>query len=905
MGANSSSGEQGERGVADGTEEIFGAEAGRRAALKDGRVRNIALFSDGTGNSSGKLQKTNVWRLYEALDLGYPATVGGNGETSPIQLAYYDDGVGTSSFKPLYFLGGIFGFGLARNVRELYMYLSRNYQENDRIYAFGFSRGAYTIRLLVALVAMMGVIEYTDEAQLRRQTLDLWREYRRGFHTNFHVTDLFVSIGRALYRLAIRIKRLITKQPQYADGLPGVRPPWWGREWYEYWFKKPAKVKPLGPSIAFVGVWDTVAAYGGPIVEITRAIDAWIWPLTMPNYRLSTKVQCARHALAIDDKRDSFHPLLWDEVHEESLEGYDRDNPRLQQVWFAGMHADVGGGYPDDFLSYVSLAWMVEHAEGAGLRLLERYRQNIFEVRNAFGPVHNSRGGMGAFYRYQPRYINAWLDYADPLEDGGHVRPGTRIYRDTTIDRGRYKMRGFLRAPIRLHHSVEERLLTATDGYAPNNLPGDYIVDDGVRGTLKSLSNNAAPLKDVYELGDRIKLRRFWYFISVLVVLVIVAKPLWDPWRISLTGGVVDVRTDTQTLSTALGAVLPSILGRWVSSFANDPYLSIVLFTLLGVTTARGFAQENHMVDASRRLWSHRFAPFDKKRIWSEAPAVGFARRAARRWRGSELLQDMLARLKWKLIPFMIGLLLWLALLYAALAVLTQVALVWQEVRPSQCSDVVRDGTRVPTVGHQLYSRTVPIDSPCIDLGAALASDTSYEVTVVMQGGAWRDGDVAASPEGWHHPSLLQSIMGQGSKFFRRVTTAPLFAPVFETRILKFKGEGLWYGDGAYMMRPELTASHDGCPFEVSDKSRRAMEAPACVWKGRIRTGTFAKFRSDQRRLFFFVNDAVAPIDWVSCPRNAQDCKGHFALFPLGGRYRNNVGQALVTVRAVDDEPPP
>ena len=100
--------------------------------------KNIVLLSDGTGNSSSKLFTTNVWRLYQALDLTDPAR----------QIAYYDDGVGTSSFKPLAILGGVFGFGLKRNVIDIYSFCCRNYRRGDKIYGFGFSRGAFTIRVV-------------------------------------------------------------------------------------------------------------------------------------------------------------------------------------------------------------------------------------------------------------------------------------------------------------------------------------------------------------------------------------------------------------------------------------------------------------------------------------------------------------------------------------------------------------------------------------------------------------------------------------------------------------------------------------------------------------------------------------------------------------------------------------
>jgi uncharacterized protein (DUF2235 family) len=115
--------------------------------------KNIILLSDGTGNSAGKLFKTNVWRAYQALSLH-----------SGSQIAYYDDGVGTSEFKPFQWVGSIFGFGLARNVKRLYAYLCRNYEPGDRIYGFGFSRGAFTIRMLVGLICTEGIV---DRSQCR------------------------------------------------------------------------------------------------------------------------------------------------------------------------------------------------------------------------------------------------------------------------------------------------------------------------------------------------------------------------------------------------------------------------------------------------------------------------------------------------------------------------------------------------------------------------------------------------------------------------------------------------------------------------------------------------------------------------------------------------------------------
>jgi uncharacterized protein (DUF2235 family) len=137
--------------------------------------KNLVLFSDGTGNSAAKLSKTNVWRVYQAVDLRDPQK-----PEIPRQFAFYDDGVGTSTFKPLALLGGAFGVGLARNVLDLYVFLCRVYEPGDRIYAFGFSRGAFTIRVLVGLVTCEGLLRYGgSEEELRRLSRDAYRTYQR------------------------------------------------------------------------------------------------------------------------------------------------------------------------------------------------------------------------------------------------------------------------------------------------------------------------------------------------------------------------------------------------------------------------------------------------------------------------------------------------------------------------------------------------------------------------------------------------------------------------------------------------------------------------------------------------------------------------------------------------------
>ena len=130
-------------------------------------AKKIILLSDGTGNSAGKVWRTNVWRVFQALELK-----GSN------QIAIYDDGVGTSSFKPLAILGGVFGYGLKRNVLNLYKFLCRNYQTGDKIYGFGFSRGAFTMRIVMGLVLNQGLVKFANEAELDQKAHAAYRAYR-------------------------------------------------------------------------------------------------------------------------------------------------------------------------------------------------------------------------------------------------------------------------------------------------------------------------------------------------------------------------------------------------------------------------------------------------------------------------------------------------------------------------------------------------------------------------------------------------------------------------------------------------------------------------------------------------------------------------------------------------------
>src|SRR5262249_36234323 len=351
------------------------------------------------------LHKTNVWRVYRALDL-----------RTDDQIAEYDDGVGTSSLRPLALIGGAFGVGLAKNVRHLYAFLSRNYRgdKDEKVFAFGFSRGAYTIRMLIGLVRNQGLVDPTlPEELFQREVLQRWDAFRE---ERFNLKE-----------------RLLRRAPA----------PQRDRDELE-------RTQRLVPDFEFVGLWDTVGAYGLPIDELQHAVDLYIYPFSFGDRHLSSIVKCAYHALSLDDERRTFHPILWDESSKS-------DRERMQQVWFAGVHANVGGGYPKDGLAYISLHWMVSKAGELGLRFLEADLKEIEQQIDAHDDLYNSRAGVAGYYRYSPR-------------------PVTTLCHDTingvTID-----------CP-KIHESVFQRIRGGHVAYGPIGIPLVYDLVLRKNGTI-------------------------------------------------------------------------------------------------------------------------------------------------------------------------------------------------------------------------------------------------------------------------------------------------------------------------------------------------------------------------------------------------------------------------------------
>jgi uncharacterized protein (DUF2235 family) len=437
--------------------------------------KNIALLSDGTGNSAAKPLKTNVWRFYQSIDINppIPANILGN---KPAQIVFYDDGVGTENFKPLAYLGLAFGVGLAKNVKELYTFLCRNYEEHDNIFLIGFSRGAFTVRVLSGLILRCGLVAAKGlaEAELKSRVEHAYDEYKLDVARRATATNRAIVLGWLLggAEVAHEQERL--------------------RFNFDQTF----------PQISFVGVWDTVDAYGMPIDELKLGIDRYIWPMTLADRKLSKHVLRACQALSLDDERPTFRPVLWDET------GMASDH--LMQIWFAGVHANVGGGYPDDGLACVALDWIIEEAKARGLWFYDKAMTDVKDAANPHGKQYDSRSGIAGYYRYGPRMVDELCD------DSEHAVKAQ---------------------PPKIYYAAMNRIWERQAPYAPVSFPSDYTMMIEV-GTPPTLSEVPRPENDIdlaarvaaMEFArDAVARRRIAYFITVALTILLAFLPL-RPW---------------------------------------------------------------------------------------------------------------------------------------------------------------------------------------------------------------------------------------------------------------------------------------------------------------------------------------------------------------------------------------
>jgi uncharacterized protein (DUF2235 family) len=292
--------------------------------------KRLVVCCDGTWNTADQPSPTNVCKLRDAVRPGVL-------DDGVEQRVYYDAGVGTGRFDRV--LGGAFGVGLSRNVKQAYMFLVEHFDPGDELFLFGFSRGAYTVRSVVGLARNVGILRRGLESKLD-VAYELYRDRDRSTHPRGEEARLF-------------------------------------RDSFSH-----------DTRVACLGVWDTVGALGIPVdAPGLHLVNDYF---KFHDVRLSTHVDHAFQALAIDEQRKPFAPALW----EQQPEG--RGRQTLEQVWFAGVHTDVGGGYPESGLSDITLRWMLARAAACGLGVSAPRLAPDFRA-----PLHDS---MTWYYRAFGRF---------------------------------------------------------------------------------------------------------------------------------------------------------------------------------------------------------------------------------------------------------------------------------------------------------------------------------------------------------------------------------------------------------------------------------------------------------------------------------------------------------------------
>lgn len=352
--------------------------------------KNIIICLDGTGNQYGE-KLSNVVKLFRMIE-----------REAGKQVAYYDPGVGTMGDpthksvvgrKVNKVLGLAFGRGLMTNLIEAYTYLIEHYEDGDKVFIFGFSRGAYTARVLAAFIKDCGLFEKGAE-NLLPYAMALFleqaprdekkaREFYRilsGFRSTF---------GRLLNRKG---------DPRYPERTGKVEPSHQLR-------------------IHFLGLFDTVKSYG------------WIKnPVVLRNEVKNDSVLNVRHAISIDERRSFFHQMHW--------KASKPNRQTCKEVWFAGSHSDVGGSYPESEsgLAEVALEWMVHEACSFGLevdynryghtmqkqqdehskwvsRIVEEADIGKYTGPNAMAEAHESLGGGWKLAQILPKKLEPWEEH--------------------------------------------------------------------------------------------------------------------------------------------------------------------------------------------------------------------------------------------------------------------------------------------------------------------------------------------------------------------------------------------------------------------------------------------------------------------------------------------------------------
>jgi uncharacterized protein (DUF2235 family) len=321
-------------------------------------MKRIILCADGTWNEPDQLDKTTGRRRPTNVTK-LARAISPRSSAGIDQVVFYHGGVGTNGGLDK-FTGGAFGRGIEANIRDLYRFIVFNYEPGDEIYLFGFSRGAFTVRTLVGFMNKFGLIQKDDD---------------------YYVPDIYACYEN--------------------NAQPGSDE--WNQAFHNIKDGRPC------PPIRMIGVWDTVGALGVPgLLGHFFNKDKYKYH----DVTLHSCVENAYHALAVDERRKPFAPDLW--TRPSGWTG------KLEQVWFGGVHSNVGGGYTPDGLANEALHWLAEKAEGLGVEFDSAFL-------SFFEPHYDSilQNSMTMIYRLMGPFIR-------PV--GQHLQDGEAVHQ-AVLDR--------------------------------------------------------------------------------------------------------------------------------------------------------------------------------------------------------------------------------------------------------------------------------------------------------------------------------------------------------------------------------------------------------------------------------------------------------------------------------------
>lgn len=375
--------------------------------------KNIIICCDGTGNEY-KYPFTNVLKLYTMLP-----RAGMDERDRADQITYYDPGVGTFSLPAALtkvakavteVLGLAFGLGVSQNISDAYQFLMENYEPGDKVYLFGFSRGAYTARALAAMLYKVGLLRPGRENML--------------------------PYALKMFKRELNLRTYIGFKRTFSRHCP----------------------------IHFMGLWDTVKSVG------------WIYdPLTLQFTMRNPTVGVVRHAVSIDERRCFYRQNLWGKPYK------DQD---VEQVWFAGVHCDVGGGYPEDEsgLSKIALKWITDEAINHGLLVDEEAKERVLREEVSAQLLKKVRKkGNAKVFQCPPDYKVGlheslkglwWIAEYIPKRYQDEVSEGVFVTK-WKIPKGEAR---HIEDGVVLHATVRQRLDDQSMDYHPPNLPEHYTV---------------------------------------------------------------------------------------------------------------------------------------------------------------------------------------------------------------------------------------------------------------------------------------------------------------------------------------------------------------------------------------------------------------------------------------------